>query len=119
MNKKLIGLMGLFAIFSFFLSPFVALATGAPTNISLTPTRRTPPQLDPMNVFAKVITWIFGVLMVLVVIMILVAGYMFVTGGGNPEQIGKARTLLMYALIGLAIAVLARGIMGFVLKILW
>ena len=123
MNKKLIGLFGLLVIFSLFLSPAVTLAARdnipLPDNISLTPTPQTPPDLEPMKVFAKVITWIFGILLVIVIIMVLVAGYMFVTGGGNPEQVGKARTILMYALIGLAIAVLARGLMYFVLKILW
>ena len=116
MNKKLIGLLGLFAIFSVFLFPAIALAQ---PNIELTPSPQTPPNLDPMQVFAKVITWVFGVLLVIVVIMVLVAGYMFVTGGGNPEQIGKARTILMYALFGLAVAVLARGLVAFVLKILY
>ena len=120
MNKKIIGLLGLFVMFSLFLSPFAILsAATAPTNIALTPTRTTPPNLEPMKVFAKVITWVFGILLVLVVIMVLVAGYMFVTGGGNPEQVGKARTILMYALVGLAVAVLARGIVAFVLKILY
>jgi len=69
---------------------------------------------DMMDIVKKIVNWVFTFLILTVVIMILVAGYMFVTGGANPETTGKARNVLMYALIGFAIAMLAKGIIALV-----
>jgi hypothetical protein len=63
--------------------------------------------------------YIFGFLIVVVVLMLMISAYMFVTAGGNPEQVTKAKNFLIYALIGLAVAVLARGLVGLVLTMLW
>jgi len=54
--------------------------------------------------------WIFYIFMMVVVIMLIIAGFMFVTSNGKPENVGKARSLLVYAIIGLIIGLLARAI---------
>jgi len=41
------------------------------------------------------------------VIMILVAGYFFLTAGGSEDKITTARGYLVYALVGVAVALLA------------
>ena len=66
----------------------------------------------------NILGWVFGAFMVITALMLIVAGYMFVTGGGNPEAIGKAKNMLVYALVGLAIALAARGLMALVNAIL-
>jgi hypothetical protein len=51
---------------------------------------------------------IFGtIILVVAVIMLLYAAFLFITGGGNEERIKTARSILIYALIGLAVAILA------------
>jgi hypothetical protein len=50
------------------------------------------------------------------VIMIVVAGLKYVTSGGDSAKVGSAKSTLVYALIGLAIAVLAHLLVIFVLK---
>ncbi|MBI4132765.1 MAG: hypothetical protein HY473_01540 [Candidatus Sungbacteria bacterium] len=51
---------------------------------------------------------IFGTVVLLVAVaMLLYSGFLFITGGGNPEAIGKARNILIFSLVGLAIALLA------------
>lgn len=51
---------------------------------------------------------IFGsVILALSVVMILYSAFLFVTGGGNPETLTKARNILLFSLIGLAVALLA------------
>jgi len=47
-------------------------------------------------------------------IFLIIAGYYFVTGGGEPEKLTKARQMLINALIGVAIAVAATGLVGIV-----
>ena len=42
-------------------------------------------------------------------VMLIIAGFMWVTAAGNPENTIKARTMLINALIGVAIALAARG----------
>jgi hypothetical protein len=134
MNKKIIGLLSLILIGGLFLAPVVLAAETAGSGTSTGNTDTAPaaggdivvtPQAPPvydadkaLKILPTVINYIFGFLLVIVVVMILIAGYMFVTGGGNPETIGKARNMLMYALIGLAIAVVARGLISLVGKLL-
>lgn len=51
---------------------------------------------------------IFGtIIMAISVIMILYAALMFLTAGGDGEKITSARSTLIYALIGVAVALLA------------
>ncbi|OHA10090.1 MAG: hypothetical protein A3A44_00395 [Candidatus Sungbacteria bacterium RIFCSPLOWO2_01_FULL_60_25] len=57
----------------------------------------------------------FGILVfVVAVIAILYAAFLFLTAGGNEETTKKARTTLLYGLIGIAIALLALSSITFV-----
>jgi len=49
------------------------------------------------------------------VIMIMVGGFKYITSGGSPEGVGNAKSTIIYALIGLAIAALAQFLVQFVL----
>lgn len=44
------------------------------------------------------------------VIMVLVGAFQFMTGGGDPEKISQARKTILYAAVGLAIALIAGGV---------
>jgi len=54
--------------------------------------------------------WLFIILLVVSVIMIVLAGFQFVTGGGDPTQVSAARTKLIWAAVGIGVALLARGL---------
>ncbi len=43
-------------------------------------------------------------------IVFIVAGFMYYTAGGNPEQAKKATDLIKYAVVGLVIILIANGI---------
>lgn len=49
------------------------------------------------------------------VILIVIAAIKFVTAGGKAEAVASARASLTYALIGVAVVVLAQSIVAFVL----
>ena len=53
--------------------------------------------------------WIFAIFLALSVIYIVLAAFQFVTGGGDPAQVSGARQKLIYAMIGIAIALIAAG----------
>src|SRR3989344_810480 len=56
---------------------------------------------------------IFNLALWIAPLMIIIAGFYFVTAGGNPTQINNAKQLIMWTLIGLAVTFLARGIIEF------
>jgi amino acid transporter len=117
MSKKIIGLLSLIAVMGIAFVPLFSYAQ-LDTAVSLTPTAKAPPSTNPLELLAVIIKWLFGFLIVVVVLMVMISAYMFVTAGGNPEQVGKARNWLVYALIGLAIGVLARGLVELLLRVL-
>ena len=51
------------------------------------------------------------------VILIVVAGYMFITSAGDPEKVEKAQKAITAAIVGMIIVFLARVIVGFVIDI--
>jgi len=54
--------------------------------------------------------WLFVILVVVAVIFIILAGLQFITGGGDPTAISSARTKLIWAAVGIGIALLSRGL---------
>jgi len=51
-------------------------------------------------------------------IMIVVAGIFYLTSAGSPEKITRAKTTLIYAIIGIAIGISAEVITTIILEIL-
>jgi uncharacterized membrane protein len=50
------------------------------------------------------------------IIMIIYAGFRYITSGGSSERIGNAKTTLIYAIIGLIVVALAQLLVHFVLS---
>jgi TRAP-type C4-dicarboxylate transport system permease small subunit len=63
----------------------------------------------------NVLGLVFGIIAVVTVIYIIVAGFQFITSQGDPQQVAKARQTILFAVIGLAIALSAELIVFFVL----
>ena len=66
-----------------------------------------------VNVFAAInnlVNWLFAILMLAAVVSITIGGFFFLTAGGKPESISKARDLIIYAIVGIAVALLAKGL---------
>lgn len=62
-----------------------------------------------------VANYVIGILVLVAVFYIIRAGYEFVTANGEAEKIDTARKSIMYAAIGIIIALLAKGIVNFVI----
>jgi hypothetical protein len=65
---------------------------------------------DLLDTITNIGNWIFTGLLILAGIFLVIAGYFFVTAGGNPENVNKARQMLINALIGVAVGVAAQGL---------
>lgn len=66
------------------------------------------------DVVANIIKILFFVVGVAAVIMIIIGGFRYITSNGDSAQISSAKNTIIYALIGLAVAVLAQAIVAFV-----
>jgi len=54
--------------------------------------------------------WMSMLLMVVVVLLIIMGAFNITTSGGDADKIGKGRDYIIYALVGLAVALLAFGL---------
>jgi hypothetical protein len=73
---------------------------------------------DVITSIERIGLWIFAAVIAIAVVFLIVAAFLWVTAGGNEENIKKARTMLINALIGVAIALAAQGLINVVSNIL-
>jgi hypothetical protein len=70
---------------------------------------------DPRDIVANVIKILMGFLGLIAVILILIAGFKWMTAQGNDKQVEEAKTLLFNAVAGLLLILAAYGIANFVI----
>jgi len=76
------------------------------------------PTVDVMTVLDSLVDWLFSILLIVAVIFLIIAAFTFITASGDPEKIKTARNFVLYALIGVAVAVAARGLVSLVQTIM-
>lgn len=64
----------------------------------------------------NVANYVIGGLLLLAVFYVLWAAYTFITSNGEAEKLSTARSRIMYAGIGVVVALLAKGIVSLVLS---
>ena len=113
MKKLILGIV----IASFLLMPVAMTGLGV---ISAQDT--FPPTADPSDsphtitttsitaTLGNIANWIFYILIAVSVVMIVVAGIEYVTAQGDPEKIKAAGQKVLYSLIGIIVAALAKGL---------
>lgn len=62
----------------------------------------------------NLIQWVVGMGGVVAVVFIVVGGWGYITASGDPNKLQKAKTTIMYALIGLVIVALAEILTAFI-----
>jgi len=63
-----------------------------------------------ITIITTIARWMFGLLVALSIVFILYAAFLYVIAQGNDERIGTAKKILIYAVVGLVVGVLAGGI---------
>ena len=71
---------------------------------------------DLPSLVGKILRAFLGLLGSVFVVLTIYAGFLWMTAAGNEEQIGKAKKMLVSAVIGLVIIMMAWVITGFVLN---
>ncbi len=77
------------------------------------------PEVNVTSSLKHLANWLFYILIILGAIFVLVAALEFVTSSGNPEAVTRARNTLMYALAGVAIGILAKGLVQLVIYMVY
>jgi len=62
--------------------------------------------------------WLFTFLLIFAVIMFIYAAYLYLFSGGSEEATGKAKNYLIYGVVGIAVAMLAKGVTFIVYQLL-
>jgi len=87
----------------------------APILVLSAPPEFSPPKnLDIEKALKTLVNWLFTILLIVAAIFLVIAGFNFVTASGEPDKIAKAKTFVIYALIGVAVAVASRGLIELV-----
>ncbi len=93
-----------------------ALAQPGPGGI---PTQQPlPGGTSVFNIINTIVTWAFGLLLVLAAVFILWAGFLYLTSGGDEDKTANAKKYLIYAVVAIVVGAIARVIVFIVQQLL-
>ncbi|MFI0453135.1 pilin [Actinomadura sp. 6N118] len=92
-----------------------AMTASTPTAAHARGNAAPPPDVN--TVLANLTNVIVGLLSALATLFLTIGGVMWLTAGGNPEQLTKAKNALKNAAIGYGIAVLAPVLLALLKKV--
>lgn len=113
MNKNLMKKVSIGIATGLTLLPLLAFAQigGVPG-----PVITSPNQVS--DIIGKILNWLGGIVMTISLIMLLYAAVLFLTAGASEAAHGKAKNVLIYAIVGIVVAVLAFSVQPFLTTIL-
>ncbi len=80
------------------------------------------PPRAPGNNLIELITTISNTILLLVgivaVLFLIIGGFQYITSAGNPETVNKAKSTIIYAILGLIITLLSWVIVTFIINAL-
>ena len=71
-----------------------------------------------LDTIYTVTDWIFYGVVSIAIILVVVGAYKIMTAGGNPENVNVGRQYIMWSMVGLAVALLAKSIPAIVKALL-
>lgn len=74
------------------------------------------PLVGPGGLLGKITLIVAVISGAVAVIIILVAGFSFITSGGDPAKVASARNTILYAAIGLVVIIAGQSIIQFVIN---
>lgn len=115
LTMSLLGLVGLGAVS---LSPSVLAATRDTVKDGVTGVGGTDPGnagSDLTKTIKNVINILLFLISMVAVIFIVIAGLRFVTSNGDTNTVSQAKNTIIYAVLGIVVAVMAYAIVNFIL----
>jgi type IV secretory pathway VirB2 component (pilin) len=74
------------------------------------------PKKDLSTWVVEIINWMIGAAALAAVVMLIAAGFMYITANGAEDKITKATKTLTFAIVGLVVCFIAVMLVNFVLK---
>ncbi len=108
--KKLFVLFLVVSALTVLALPVMAVPVDPPADRSLPATPPATTGAGLLTVIDTVTNWFFAIFTVIAVIMIILAAFQFVTAGGDAEKVGEARQKLIWATVGIIIALASKGL---------
>lgn len=116
MIKKVSSFALILLVMSLQLSPLMAAAFGStPPSPTLNPVnpRGGPTTVrDWFKIVQDVVGWLFTIAIIVGVAILIIAGIIYITSGGNTGRTGTAGKMVVYAIVGIAVAALAWAIVN-------
>jgi uncharacterized membrane protein len=69
---------------------------------------------DIVNIIERAAAWLYTLILAIAVVMLLYAAFLYLTAAGNDERIGKAKSIILYVVIAIIVAVVANGLISIV-----
>jgi len=67
-------------------------------------------KIDIWTLLIKTLNWFFNITIIIAAIFLVYAGFQYITAGGDEEKMKNGLNTLIRALIGVGVAVLAKGL---------
>ncbi len=113
MKKDFFKKVGIGAGIGLALFPFLALAQYGLPN---TPIITKPG--DVYTLVANVLGWIGGIVLTIAVIMLFWSAFLYSFAGGDEDRVERAKSYMIYAIVGIAVAILAFSVVPFLRNVL-
>ncbi|MDP2696154.1 MAG: hypothetical protein Q8O87_02800 [bacterium] len=102
-----------FIITALLTTPVVGLAQQGGSGVTDVQPLPEPPFRDFggfIGILNTVLDWMFTVILILSMIYILIAAYKYLTAAGDEEQVKSAHKTVVYAAIGIAVALMTQAV---------
>ena len=70
------------------------------------------------NILNSIINWATGLLILLAVIFVVYAAFLYLTSGGDDEKVKTAKKFIVFAAVAVVVALLARGVVYIVQQLI-
>lgn len=115
--KKLFAVFLMVSVFAVLALPVLAVSEQPPTDKTLPATAPATTGAQLLTLVDTLTNWVFAVFSVLTIIFVLLAAFQFITAGGDAVKLGEARSKLIWAVVGIVIALASKGLVPVVRSI--
>ena len=117
MIKNIIKIAGPMALLLLMLVPVVAFAADLPEAGAL-PENSGLPETDLPSFIGTIIQWILGIIGVILIALFVYGGFTYATSAGSQDKIDTGKKIMMYAIIGIVIIVIAFVLTDYIISAL-
>ena len=112
MNKKTKVLTSVSLLSFMFMFSFTSVALAITTAPGTVETSGVDSPSDVVDLIEAIAGWFQVIVLAIAVFMIIYAGFIWMTAAGEEDKLTRARQTLIYALVGIAVVVVAYGLVA-------